>query len=46
MKHIEWVLLTPLTSAMTVGLGALMWPALSHLGTVFTQITHALRVTP
>jgi Flp pilus assembly pilin Flp len=46
MKHIEYVLLTALTGAITVGLGTMMWPALSNLGTIFTQITQALQVKP
>jgi hypothetical protein len=46
MQHIEWLLLTAVTGAMTVGLGTLMWPALANLDTVFTQLTHALQVTP
>jgi hypothetical protein len=46
MKSSEWVLLTAVTGAMTVGLGIMMWPALANLGTVFTQLTHALQVTP
>jgi hypothetical protein len=46
MKHIEYVLLTALTGAMSLGLGTMVWPALSHLGTVFTPIAQALQVKP
>jgi hypothetical protein len=46
MKSIEYMLLTALTSAITVGLGTLLWPALSNLGAIFSQITHALQVKP
>jgi hypothetical protein len=46
MKHIEYVLLTALTGAMSLGLGTMAWPALSNLATVFTQIAQALQGKP
>jgi hypothetical protein len=46
MKQIEYVLLTALTGAVGVACGGLLWPALSPLATVFTQIAHTLQVTP
>jgi hypothetical protein len=46
MKHVEYVLLTAFTGAVGVAFGGLLWPALSHLATVFTQIAHTLQVTP
>jgi hypothetical protein len=46
MKHIEYVLLTAFTGTIAVGLGAMMWPARSNFGTLFTQLIHAVQVKP
>jgi hypothetical protein len=46
MKHVEYVLLTAFTGAIAVGLGTMMWPALSNLGTIFTRLAQALQVKP
>ena len=46
VKHIEYVLLTALMGAMSLGLGTTAWPALSNLAAIFTQIAQALQVTP
>ncbi len=46
MKQIEYVLLTAFTGAVGVAFGGLLWPALSQLATVFTQIAHVLQVKP
>jgi hypothetical protein len=42
----DYVLLTACTGTMAVGLGAMMWPALSNFGTLFIQLTHAVQVKP
>ena len=46
MKHVEYVLLTAFTGAVGMAFGGLLWPALSQLATVFTQIAHTLQVNP
>jgi hypothetical protein len=46
MKHVEYILLTAFTGAIAVGLGTMMWPALSNLGTIFTRLAQALQVKP
>jgi hypothetical protein len=46
MKQVEYVLLTACTGAVGVACGGLLWPALSPLATVFTQITQVLQVKP
>jgi Flp pilus assembly pilin Flp len=46
MKHIEYMLLTALMGAITLGFGTVIWSTLSHLSTIFTQITQALQVNP
>jgi hypothetical protein len=46
LKQIEYVLLTAFTGAVGVACGGLLWPALSPLAPVFTQITHVLQVKP
>jgi Flp pilus assembly pilin Flp len=46
MKHVEYVLLTAFTGAVGVAFCDLLWPAVSQLATVFTQIAQALQVKP
>jgi hypothetical protein len=46
MKHIEYVLLTAFTGAIGLACGSLLWPALSELAAVFTQIAHVVAVKP
>jgi Flp pilus assembly pilin Flp len=46
MKQVEYVLLTAFTGAVGVACGGMLWPALSQLATVFTQIAQALQVKP
>ena len=44
MKHLDAMLLTAVTGAITWGFGVLMWPAFSTLATTLTQITQALQL--
>ena len=46
MKQVEYVLLTAFTGAAAAAFGVLLWPALSQLATVFTQIAQVLQATP
>jgi hypothetical protein len=46
MKQVEYVLLTALTGTVGMAFGGLLWPALSQLASVFTQIAQVLQVTP
>ena len=46
MKQIEYVLLTAFMGAAGVAFCGLLWPALSQLASVFTQIAHTLQAKP
>jgi hypothetical protein len=46
MKHLDAMLLTAVTGAITWGFGVLMWPPFLTLGATLRQITQALQLQP